>query len=141
MVRAMSQGRFRRTPAGVWSLGLHLVWWPKYRCRVLGGRVAARCGELSEQIAEECGWPIVAEGVMADRVRLLVGVGPTDAPASVARVCKGRTARVVREEFPYLCNRAKLWWSPWYFVVSVGCVWESRVRGCIEHRGDAVLAS
>jgi putative transposase len=99
--RAMSQGRFRRTLGGVSSLGLLLVWWPKYRCRILGGRVAARCGELSEQVAEECGWQIVAKDVMAE----------------------------------------KLWWSASYFVVSVGCVWESRVRGCIEYRWDAVLVS
>jgi REP-associated tyrosine transposase len=137
----MSQGRFRRIPGGVWSLGLHLVWCLKYRRRILGGRVAARCGELLDQIADERGWQVVATDVMADRVRLLVRVGPTYAPASVARAFKGRTARVVRREFPYLRNRAKLWWSPSYFVVSVGCVWESRVRGYVEHRGDAVLAS
>jgi putative transposase len=32
----MSGQRFRRTPGGVCSLGLHLVWCPKYRRRVLG---------------------------------------------------------------------------------------------------------
>ena len=30
-VRGMSERRFRRTPGGVSSLGLHLVWCPKYR--------------------------------------------------------------------------------------------------------------
>jgi putative transposase len=28
-VRGMSERRFRRTAAGVYSLGLHLVWCPK----------------------------------------------------------------------------------------------------------------
>ena len=137
----MSQGRFRRTPGGVSWLGLHLVWCPKYRCRILGGRVAARCGQLLEQVADECGWQIVAKEVMADHVRLFVWVGPTDAPASVVRVFKGCTARVVRQEFPYLRDRAKVWWSPSYFAAWVGYVWESTVRRDIEHQGDAVLAS
>ena len=53
MVRGMSERRFRRTPGGVSSLGLHVVWCPKYRRRILGGRVARRCGELLEQIADE----------------------------------------------------------------------------------------
>lgn len=57
----MSERRFRRTPGGVCALGLHLVWCPKYRRRVLAGRVAARCGELLEQIADEHGWEIVAK--------------------------------------------------------------------------------
>jgi putative transposase len=57
----MSESRFRRTPGGVRSLGLDLVWCPKYRRRILGGRVAARCGELLEQRTPPSGagrlWP------------------------------------------------------------------------------------
>lgn len=91
----MSQGRFRRTPGGVCSLGLHLVWCPKDRRGVLGGRVAARCGELLELIADEHDWEIVANEVMPDHVHLFVRVGPTDAPAQVVRAFKGRTARIL----------------------------------------------
>ena len=131
----MSERRFRRTPGGVSSRGLHVVWCPKYRRRILGGRVAHRLSELLEQIADEHGWQIVAKEVMADHVRLFVWVGPTDAPASVVRVFKGCTARVVRQEFPYLRDRAKVWWSPSYVAVSVGYVWESTVRRYVEHRG------
>lgn len=49
------QRRLRRAPGGVCSLGLHLVWWSKCRRRILGGRVAATCGELLEQNAVELG--------------------------------------------------------------------------------------
>jgi REP-associated tyrosine transposase len=122
-------------------LGLHLVWCLKYRHRILGGRVAVRGGELLEQSAAEHGWQIVAQEVLPDQVHLLVRVGPTDAPASVVRAFKGRTARVLREEFPYLQNRAKVLWSPSYFAASVGEVSESTVRRCIEHQWDAVLAA
>ena len=114
---------------------------PKYRRRILGGRVAARCGELIEQIAAEHGWQVVAKEVMPDHVHLFVRVGPVDAPASVVRAFKGRTARVLRQEFPYLHNRAKVLWSPSYFAASVGYVSESTVRRYIEHQWDAVLAS
>lgn len=134
----MSGQRFRRTPGGVCSLGLHLVWCPKYRRRVLGGRVAVRCTELLEQIADEHGWQIVAKEVMPDHVHLFVRVGPTDAPAVVVRAFKGRTARVLRAEFPYLRRFAKVLWSPSYFAASVGYVSESTVRRYIEHQWDAV---
>lgn len=119
-VRGMSEGRFRRTPGGVCSLGLHLVWCPKYRRRVLGGRVARRLDELIVAIAAEHGWQIVAHEVMADQVHLFVRVGPTDAPAAVVRAFKGRTARVLWSEFPHLRNFAKVLWSPSYFAASVG---------------------
>jgi len=119
-------------------LGLHLVWCPKYRRRVLGGRVAARCDELLEQIAGERGWEIVAKEVMPDHVHLFVRVGPTDAPAQVVRAFKGRTARALRAEFPYLRRFAKVLWSPSYFAASVGYVSELTVRRYIEHQWDAV---
>jgi putative transposase len=137
----MSERRFRRTPGGVSWLGLHVVWCPKYRRRILGGRVAARLDEVMVEIADEHGWQIVAHEVMPDHVHLFVRVGPADAPASVVRAFKGRTARVLRQEFPHLRNFAKVLWSPSYFAASVGYVSESTVRRYIEHRWDAVLVS
>jgi putative transposase len=47
---------------------------------------------------------------------------------------------VLREGFPCVRRRAKVWWSPWYFAASVGYVWESTVRRYIEHRWDAVAS-
>lgn len=134
----MSERRFRRTPGGECSLGLHLVWCPKYRRRVLGGRVADRCAELLNRVAAARGWEIVASEVMPDHVHLFVRVGPADAPAEVVRAFKGRTARVLRQEFPYLHRFAKVLWSPSYFAASVGYVSESTVRRYIEHQWDAV---
>jgi putative transposase len=74
----MSERGFGRTAGGVCWVGLHVVWCPKYRRRIVGGRVARRCGELVELIAGECGWQIVANEVMADHVDLFVRVGPTE---------------------------------------------------------------
>jgi putative transposase len=92
-----------------------------------------------DQIAAERGWQIVAKEVMPDHVHLFVRVGPTDAPAAVA--FKGRTTRVLRQEFSHLRRFAKVLWSPSYFAASVGYVWESTVRRYIEHQWDAVMAS
>jgi putative transposase len=122
-VGGMSSHRFRRTLGGVCSLGLHLMErCPKYRRQVLGGRVACRLDKLIEQIADEHGWQIVAHEVMPDHVHLFVRVGPADATASVVRAFKGRTARVLHQEFPHLRNVAKVLWSPAYFAASVGYV-------------------
>jgi putative transposase len=138
----MSERGFGRTRGGVCWLGLHLVWCPKYRRRILGGRVAAHCSELREQIAEENVWRIVAKEVMPDHGHLFVGVGPTDAPAAVVAAFTGGAARVVRLGFTHLHRFAKVLWSPSYFAASVGCAWESTVRGYFEfeHRWEAVMA-
>jgi len=93
-----------------------------------------------EQIATVHGWQIVAKEVMPDHVRLFVRVGPTEAPAAVVRAFKGRTARVLGDEFPYLRRFVKVLWSPSYLAASVGSVSESTVRRYIEHQWDAVAS-
>jgi putative transposase len=122
-------------------LGLHLVWCPKYRRRVLGGLVARGLDELIAQIADEHGWQIVAHEVMPDHVHLFVGVGPTDAAAAVVGAVTGRTAGVLGQEFPHLRNFAKVLWSPAYLAASVGYVSQTRVHRYIEGQWGAVLAS
>lgn len=131
----MSKGRFQRTSGGVNCLGLHFVWCPKYRRWVLGGRVASRLNQLLNNIADEYGWEIVTREVMVDHVHLFLRVRPTDSPAQVARILKGRTSRVLRQEFPWLGRGATLW-SKSYFVASVGYVSEDTVRRYIEHQWD-----
>lgn len=75
---------------------------------------------------------------MPDHVHLFVRVGPTSARSGVVRAFKGRTARVLRAEFPQLRNFAKVLGSPSYIAASVAYVSESTVRRYIEHRWDKV---
>lgn len=133
-VCGMSERQLCHTSGGVRSLGLHVVLCPKYRRPILDGRVAARCGELPEQIAVEHGWEIVAKEGMPGHVHLVVRVGPTDARPQMARVFKGRMARVLRSEFGYVGWFAKVLWSLSYFAASM----ESTVRRYVENQCYAV---
>jgi putative transposase len=87
---------------------------------MLGGRVAARCGDLRGQIAAEHGGEIVAKEVTPDHVHLLVRVGQTFPPAQVVRAFKGRTARVLGRQFRCLRRSARVLWSPSYVAAAVG---------------------
>lgn len=112
------------------------MWCPKYRRRLLGGRVAARLNGLLDEIAVDNDWEIVAREVMPDHVHVFVRVRPTDSPAEVARRFKGRTSRVLRAELAWLGTRRALW-SKSYFAASIGYVSETTVRRYIEHQWDA----
>lgn len=117
---------------GVYDLGLHVVWCPKYRRAVLIGPVAARLRELIEAKAREHGWRIVACEVMPDHVHLFVKTRPKDSPSYVANQFKGITSRVLRSEFPHLRSRLPTLWSRSYFVASVGAVSAATVRRYID---------
>jgi putative transposase len=114
--------KVRRYSGGVYDLGLHVVWCPKYRRRVLGGRVAVRLRELIEAKAAEKGWEIITLEVMPDYVHLFVKHEPKASASYVANQFKGFTSRVLRQEFPHLKSRMPTLWSSSYFAASVGAV-------------------
>jgi putative transposase len=124
--------KVRRFSAGVYDLGLHVVWCPKYRRPVLGGPVAARLEELIRAKADERGWEIVALEVMPDHVHLFVKHDAKSSASYVANQFKGFTSRVLRTEFPHLKSQLPTLWSSSYFAASVGAVSADTVQRYIE---------
>jgi putative transposase len=119
---------YGRTAGAVHSIGLHLVWCPKYRRPVLEGRVADRLASLIEAKCDERGWKVEALEILPDHVQLSVRTGPDASPALVANQCKGFTSRVLRAEFPHLRSRLPTLWSRSYLVASVGRVSAATIR-------------
>ena len=131
--RAMAVTRQVRTfPGGVHDLGLHVVWCPKYRRPVLGGRVATRLRELIRQKADEHGWEIVALEVMPDHVHLFVKHDPKASASYIANQFKGFTSHALRGGFPHLRTRLPTLWSKSYFAASVGAVSAATVQRYID---------
>lgn len=123
-----SLSEYERTVGAVHSLGYHVVWCPKYRRNVLVGEVANRLRELIAEIAAERGWAVEALELMPDHVHLFVRCPPDTSPARIAHQFKGRTSRVLRQEFPALKSRLPTLWSKSYFVATVGRVSEATIR-------------
>ncbi|MFE1774759.1 IS200/IS605 family transposase [Streptomyces sp. NPDC059008] len=124
--------KVRRFSGGVYDLGLHVVWCPKYRRPVLGGRVAARLDELIRARADERGWEIIDLEVMPDHVHLFVKHDPKSSASYVANQFKGFTSRVLRAEFPHLKSQMPTLWSSSYFAASVGAVSAAMVEKYID---------
>jgi putative transposase len=108
-------GQVQVSAGGVYELGYHVAWCPRYRRPVPAGRVAARCKELIRAKASERSWSIVAMEIMPDHVRLLVKAHPSDSPSPIASQFKGLTSPL-RVVFP----RRPTVWSRSYFAATVG---------------------
>ncbi|MFG3701310.1 IS200/IS605 family transposase [Micromonospora sp. NPDC047620] len=104
----------------VFQCAFHVVWCPKYRRRVLDGRVEERLKQLIREVVEERGAWLAALEVMPDRVHLLVEVDPQYGVHRLVKAIKGRTSRVLREEFPSLRSRLPTLWTNSYFVATTG---------------------
>lgn len=120
------------TNAGAkYKLTAHLVWCPKYRRPVLTGEINTRLKNLIQEIAQEKEWEILSLEVLPDHVHLLVSYDPKASVSYLANQFKGRTSRVLRNEYPSLRSRLPTLWSRSYFASSVG-VDEQVVREYID---------
>jgi putative transposase len=111
----------QRSPHAVYALSYHFVFIPKRRKKVLVGDVAKRLRQICEEVAAEHDWSILELSIQSDHVHLFVGAHPKDAPNEVVRAFKGRSSRILRQEFPHLLRLPSLWTHN-YFVRSSGHV-------------------
>jgi putative transposase len=112
----------------------HVVWCPKYRRKVLVDGVDERLKEILRQVASERRCDLIELAVMPDHVQLLVGVDPQFGIHALVKLMKGRSSRVLRQEFPKLKSRLPTLWTNSYFVATVGGAPLSVVKQYIENQ-------
>lgn len=104
----------------VYSCKYHVVWCPKYRRKVLVDGVDSRLKELIFQICQEIQADIIEMEIMPDHLHLLIEVDPQFGIHKAIKLIKGRTSRILRQEFPYLKTKLPTLWTNSYFVSTVG---------------------
>jgi putative transposase len=114
----------------------HLVWIPKYRKRLLVGKVAGRLKELLHECAAMNKWKIEELNIQKDHVHMLVQMNPNISVSTMVQFFKGGTSRIIRQEFPEL--REFLWgesfWADGYFAETSGQVNEEKIREYIKNQ-------
>ena len=118
----------------VYSCKYHVVWCPKYRRKVLVNGVDVRLKELIEEICNEFRIDIIEMEIMPDHVHLLMEVDPQFGIHKAVKLIKGRTSRVLRQEFGWLRSRIPSLWTNSYFVSTVGGAPLSVIKQYIENQ-------
>lgn len=118
----------------VYSCKYHIIWCPKYRRKVLVGDVEIRLKELIYEIAQELKVEIIEVETDKDHVHVLAEVDPQFGVNTFIRRVKGRTSRVLRDEFPHLRKRIPTLWTNSYFVSTVGGAPLAIVKQYIENQ-------
>ena len=73
---------------------------------------------------------------MPDDVHLLVEVDPQSGVHKLVKAIKGRSSRLVREEFPWLKSRLPSLWTNSYFVATVGGAPLSVIKRYVQTQQD-----
>jgi putative transposase len=118
------------------SCKYHVIWCPKYRRKVLVGKIAERLKSLLETRAVELNAEILEMEIMPDHVHLVLDTKPTDAIGTIIGRLKGYTSKHLREEFPELRRRLPTLWTNSYFASTVGGVTLSVLKKYIENQKD-----
>lgn len=123
---------YRKNHNVTYSCKYHVIWCPKYRRPVLVGAVEARLRELMVAALAETTGEIIELEIMPDHVHLLVEVDPQYGIHRLIRRLKGRSSRVLRQEYPSLRSRMPTLWTNSYFVSTVGGAPLAVIRQYIE---------
>jgi putative transposase len=118
----------------VYDIQYHVVWTTKYRYKILNGKVAERLRELIRQGCEARKITIVRGSIGKDHVHMLISCPPTLAPSKIMQYLKGRSSRLLQEEFQELKKRywGQHLWAVGYFCRTVGAVTEEMIKQYIE---------
>jgi putative transposase len=120
----------------------HIVWLTKYRYKVLIKPINQRLRELLVQGCSARGITIIEGSIGKDHVHMLLSCPTNLAPSQIAQYLKGRSSRLLQDEFPEL--KKKYWgqhlWARGYFCATVGSVTKETVQDYISNhfeQGDA----
>lgn len=114
----------------------HLVWIPKYRKRILSGKLAKRVEELIRECADLNDWKIHEISVQPNHVHIMIQLKPNISVSKAVQYFKGGSSRVLRKEFVTL--KEFLWgdsfWADGYFAETSGQLNEFALRKYIQNQ-------
>jgi len=127
---------YRTGSHAVYDIQYHIVWVTKYRYQMLSGEVAVRLRDLIRQCCESRGLTIVRGSISRDHVHVLVSSTPSFAPAKIVQFLKGRSSRLLQEEFVTLKKRywGQHLWGRGYFCGTVGAVTAEMIKAYVENQ-------
>lgn len=104
----------------VYSCKYHVVWCPKYRRKVLVGKIETRLKEIIQETCAELSVEIIEMELMPDYVHLLLEVDPQLGIHKAVKRIKALSSRILRQEFQELRTKLPTLWTNSYFVSTVG---------------------
>jgi putative transposase len=112
--------KFKSNKNIVYNCQYHVIWCVKYRRKVLIDAVKIRLKEILSQVALDVKCEIEEMETDIDHIHLLISCDPQFGIHQVVKRMKGRSSKLLRDEFPFLKSRIPSLWTNSYFVATVG---------------------
>lgn len=103
----------------VFDCHYHVVWCTKYRLPLLKDGADEELKEIASKVADEMNATVEEMEVMPDHVHILLQCHP-DHVCKIVRAMKGRSSRLLRQQFPFIKSRTPSLWTRSYFIATAG---------------------
>ena len=105
-----------------YDLRYHSVFLPRYRKRVLQGKIADRIKGMIHFCCQLYGWEIYELAIEKDHVHLYMGAQPKWSPSQIMNRVKGGSSKKIRKLFPELDEIywGATFWADGFMVKSAG---------------------
>ena len=100
---------------------------------MLVGPVQRRLKQIITEVITENSWQLIELAIQPDHVHLFVRTNPSTLPSDIPRLLKGRSSRVLRQEFAHLRKLPTLWTHS-YFLSTADNVSSETIQRYIERQ-------
>ena len=120
-----------------WTCQYHIVFIPKYRQKVLYGRIKKDVREIIKLL---CGYKkveIIEGAVCSDHVHLCLSIPPKYSIATIVGYIKGKSALMIFDRHPDKISKwNKGFWARGYYVATVGNITEDAIKKYIREQEE-----
>jgi putative transposase len=118
-----------------WHCKYHVVFVPKYRKKVLYGRLRKELKDIFHRLAQQKECQIETGSLLADHVHMLISIPPKHSVSSIIGFLKGKSSiwiaqNVANKPRNFVGHR---FWARGYFVSTVGAD-EQTIRSYVENQ-------
>lgn len=121
----------------VWECKYHVVWIPKYRKKIIYGKLRLEIGRILRKLCEYKHIEIVEAKACSDHIHMCLSIPPKYSVSDIIGYLKGKSAIIIFEKFSKLRQnfRGHSFWARGYYVNTVGLN-EAEIRRYIQDQDD-----
>ena len=120
-----------------WKCQYHIVFIPKYRRKVLYGRVKGDVREILKTLCLYKKVEIIEGAVCADHVHLCVSIPPKLCVSDFMGYLKGKSALMVFDKHPEMGSKwDRSFWARGYYIETVGNITEEAIRKYVQEQQE-----
>ena len=120
-----------------WKCQYHIVFIPKYRKKVLYGRIRRDVREIIATLCQYKNVEIIAGAVCIDHVHLSVAIPPKLSVSDFMRYLKGKSTLMLYDRYPELQSKwDKAFWARGYYVETIGNITDAAVQKYINEQAE-----